>query len=754
MLLINNLNSFNMLKSCLYICCLANFLWAYPHELRGTISDETGAPLEGVGVHNKTTGSYTFSNISGYFELDDVSLGDSIFFYSLGYASEQLVVEEKLINGDVSIILKEAAVSLDQIILVSKVNALSNIIDVDVKTIPVKSSQEILRKIPGLIIGQHAGGGKAEQIFLRGFDIDHGTDIAISVDGMPVNMVSHAHGQGYADMHFIIPETIENIDFGKGPYYSDKGNFNTAGYVELRTRKTIENNLLSIEAGQFNTLRSLSMLKLMDDQMNTAYMASEFITSEGYFDAPQNFNRFNLMGRFNYNNRENQELDISVSHFQSKWDASGQIPERAVEQGLIGRFGAIDATEGGNTSRTNLWVNHMNQLDEHRKIRSSAYVTAYDFELFSNFTFFLEDPENGDQIQQKEGRLMVGGQTTFDQSVHLENHKKQLRFEAGMGFRYDDVNDVQLSHTLNRKVILNRLAYGNVDELNAFGFINATYKTGKLSFNPGLRMDYLNFDYEDKLADAYTSQSEDQVIFAPHFNVLYAASAGMQFYAKSGIGFHSNDTRVVLQNKSREILPRAFGLDVGLIVKPADRMVVNAALWSLFLEQEFVYVGDAGIVEPSGETIRRGIDLGIRYQLADWLYVNGDLNYTYARSSEEPEGEDYIPLAPDLTSSGGLTFNDLGAFSGGWQFRFIGDRPAIEDNSIVAEGYFVSDFNLNYQYMAWNFGIIAENIFNTEWKETQFATESRLRDEPFPVEEIHFTPGSPFFLRGKISVRF
>jgi len=267
-------------------------------------------------------------------------------------------------------------------------------------------------------------------------------------------------------------------------------------------------------------------------------------------------------------------------------------------------------------------------------------------------------------------------------------------------------------------------------------------------------MDYLNFDYEDKLADAYTSQSEDQVIFAPHFNVLYAASAGMQFYAKSGIGFHSNDTRVVLQNKSREILPRAFGLDVGLIVKPADRMVVNAALWSLFLEQEFVYVGDAGIVEPSGETIRRGIDLGIRYQLADWLYVNGDLNYTYARSSEEPEGEDYIPLAPDLTSSGGLTFNDLGAFSGGWQFRFIGDRPAIEDNSIVAEGYFVSDFNLNYQYMAWNFGIIAENIFNTEWKETQFATESRLRDEPFPVEEIHFTPGSPFFLRGKISVRF
>jgi outer membrane receptor protein involved in Fe transport len=228
----------------------------------------------------------------------------------------------------------------------------------------------------------------------------------------------------------------------------------------------------------------------------------------------------------------------------------------------------------------------------------------------------------------------------------------------------------------------------------------------------------------------------------------------MQFYAKSGIGFHSNDTRVVIQNNSKEILPRAFGLDVGLIVKPTDRMAINIALWSLFLEQEFVYVGDAGIIEPSGETTRRGIDLGIRYQLADWLYVNGDLNYTYARCREEPEGENYIPLAPDLTSSGGVTFNNLGDFSGGLQYRYLGERPANEDNSIVAEGYFVSDFNLNYNYGAWIFGIIAENIFNTKWKETQFATESRLLDETFPVEEIHFTPGTPFFLRGKISVRF
>lgn len=213
------------------------------HELSGTVVSENDVALEGVGVYNKATGGYTYTNVSGYFELDDISVGDIIDFYSLGYKNQQLAITEDQLDSTVKIILEESAVSLDQVVLVSKVNALSNFVNVDVKVNPVKSSQEILRKVPGLIIGQHAGGGKAEQIFLRGFDIDHGTDITIDVDGLPVNMVSHAHGQGYADMHFIIPETIDNIDFGKGAYYADKGNFNTAGYVGLQTRKSISNNM-------------------------------------------------------------------------------------------------------------------------------------------------------------------------------------------------------------------------------------------------------------------------------------------------------------------------------------------------------------------------------------------------------------------------------------------------------------------------------------------------------------------------------
>ncbi|MGJ8659647.1 MAG: TonB-dependent receptor [Cellulophaga fucicola] len=724
------------------------------HELKGTIVSDKNVPLEGVGVYNKTTGNYTYSNVSGYFELDDISENDVIYFYNLGFATKQITITENDLDSTIKLHLSETAVSLDQVVLVSKVNTLSTFLNVDVKANPVKSSQEILRKVPGLIIGQHAGGGKAEQIFLRGFDIDHGTDIAISVDGLPVNMVSHAHGQGYSDMHFIIPETVDNIDFGKGPYYANVGNFNTAGYVNLKTKKKLDNNLLSVEAGQFNSLRAVSMLKLLEEEQSNAYLASELVLTDGVFDAPQNFNRINIMGRYNFNNYEDQEFTITASHFQSKWDASGQIPQRAVDQGLIGRFGAIDDTEGGKTSRSNLWFNHTKQFNEHESLTSKAYVSKYDFELFSNFTFFLDDPINGDQIKQKESRSIFGAESVYARTFHIGDHNSQLKLEAGSGFRYDDVNDVELSHTANRKTTLDRYALGDVDEVNMYGFLNATYKKNKWTINPGLRIDYFKNDYIDKLQEAYTSNSEDKVFVSPKLNFIYAATQNVQLFLKSGIGFHSNDTRVVTANNGREILPAAFGNDLGVILKPTSKLLINASLWSLFLEQEFVYVGDAGIVEPSGKTQRYGVDLGVRYNLSPNFYVYSDLNYAHARSTEDPDGENYIPLAPSLTSAGGLTFKNLGNFSGSLNYRYVKDRSANEDNSIIADGYFLSDFNMAYSTGKWTYGVIIENLFDTEWNESQFATETRLFNETNPVDEIHFTPGTPFFLKAKVSVTF
>lgn len=724
------------------------------HTIRGKIFNEKGEPLIGVGVYNKNTGDYTYSNNSGDFKLLNVSPNDRVYFYSLGFKNKILIVTERQLNITLEIILEEDTVSLDQVVLLSNINAMSSFVNVDLKSDPVKSAQEILRKIPGLIIGQHAGGGKAEQIFLRGFDVDHGTDIAINVDGIPVNMVSHAHGQGYADMHFIIPETIENIDFGKGHYYADKGNFDTAGYVDLTTKKTLDKNLVSLEATKYNTLRGLGLLKLMEDDNVNAYIASEYMITDGVFEAPQNFNRLNLMGRYNYKDDAGNEVNLTAAHFQSKWDASGQIPQRAVDNRTIGRFGAIDDSEGGNTSRSNILLNHAKQLDQHSQLKSKLFISKYDFELYSNFTFFLEDPINGDQIKQKENRTMIGGETSYGRTVHLDKRKTQFRFKTGIGFRYDDINEVELSHTLNRITRLERIAFGNIDELNAYGYLNVNYKFNKWNLNPGVRLDYFKHDYENIIAPTYDNKSENKLIISPKINSIYKVSPNVQLFAKTGIGFHSNDTRVVTANEAEKILPSAFAVDIGAIYKPKDELVLNIALWHLLLEQEFVYVGDAGIVEPSGKSKRFGVELGVRYQIKDWLYTYGDINYTYARSANDMGGEDYIPLAPDLTSSAGITFKLNNRITGGMNNRFIKDRPANEDNSIIAEGYVITDFNINYSWQNWSIGVIIENLFDTRWNETQFATTSRLFNEPNPVEEIHFTPGTPFLARGKLSLSF
>jgi hypothetical protein len=669
----------------------------YAHDLKGTISDESGVPIDGVSIINQTTGGYAFSDVSGYFELDDISVGDVITINSLGYKNQELTIAENQLDATIEINLVAEAVSLDQVTLISEVDVLTNLINVDVKINPVKSSQEVLRRVPGLIIGQHAGGGKAEQIFLRGFDVDHGTDVAINVDGLPVNLPSHAHGQGYADLHFLIPETIDNVDFGKGPYYADKGNFNTAGYVDLNIKDKIDDSSISVEIGQFNTLRAVGLLKVLEGEYSNAYIASEAVLTDGVFDASQNFNRINILGRYNYNNYEDEELTLSISHFQSSWDASGQIPQRAVDQGLITRFGAIDSTEGGNTSRSNIWLKHLKQLDKHQRIRTNAYVSRYEFELFSNFTFFLNNPVDGDQIQQVESRTIIGAETVYENSFHIADHNTQLSFESGIGFRYDDNDDVQLSRTRNRREILERLAFGDVDEFNGYGFASLTYKTKKWSLIPGVRLDYFSFGYTDFLQPTFTNRRENDVIVSPKFNVFYNPNQNFQFYLKSGFGFHSNDSRVVNDPTATEdTLPSAFGVDLGTVFKPTNKLVINAALWGLGLQQEFVFVGDEAIVEPSGRSRRYGAEFGFRYQLADWLFANADLNYTLARSIDEPDGQDFIPLAPDWTSSGGLTVRNIGKFSGGINYRFVDDRPANEDDSIEALGYFVTDMNLNY----------------------------------------------------------
>lgn len=733
-----------------YLILLCSVLYAqqfYGQTLKGKIVSQQNIPIAEAHILNKNDEHHTHSNERGIFSLHHVTIGDTLVISHINYKKKQIVVAN---FEPITITLEENFVSLEEITIGKKVNALNVITAIDIQTNPVNSSQDILQQVPGLFIGQHAGGGKAEQIFLRGFDIDHGTDITITADGMPVNMVSHAHGQGYADLHFVIPETVAKIDFGKGAYYADKGNFNTAGYVDFKTKNRLRSNVLKLETGQFNTQRLLGMFSLISNNKQSAYIASEYILTDGYFESPQNFNRLNIFGKYTVNVTDTDKVGLTFSHFTSKWDASGQIPQRAVNSGLITRFGAIDDTEGGKTSRTNLLVNYDKVITENSSIRNKLYYNTYDFELFSNFTFFLDDPVNGDQIKQRERRTIFGFTSDYKQEfIAIDGD-----FSAGISLRNDQSSNNELSHTVNRRRTLNQIQFGDINETNFGVYANANFNFGKFTINPTLRLDYFNFEYNNALLPNYTTQSQTQSIVSPKLNIFYNYNNNLQLYVKSGKGFHSNDTRVVVAQKGKKILPASYGFDAGFIWKPIPKLLINTAYWYLFLEQEFVYVGDAGIVEPSGKTNRQGIDFSARYEPINRLYVTMDANYTHARATEEAKGQDFIPLAPSFTLTSGLNYKTQSGFFGGVKLRHMNNRPANEDNSIVARGYTVTDLNMGYEFKSVVLGVQIQNLFDVDWNETQFATNSRLQNETTATEEIHFTPGIPFFLKGTVTVNF
>lgn len=744
-----------MNKLILILAMLAFVKTAYSQKIiKGRAIDAVSRqPLEFANIslgNNETT--HVLTDKDGYFSIKSDGRSDVLSATYIGYENTTSNIGN---GGNVQIAMKPSLVNLADVVLTNNAagqQKFSNIAKVDLDAKPVKNTQELLRLVPGLFVAQHAGGGKAEQIFLRGFDSDHGTDIQVSVDGMPVNMVSHAHGQGYADAHFIIPETINNIDYGTGPYYTQHGNLNTAGYVNFATFRNIAQNRVQVEAGNFNTYRTLAMLDLLkgNKDKQSAYIASEFNYSNGPTINSQNFNRFNVFGKYNVTFSESTSLTASASAFKSKWDASGQVPTRAVESGLIDRFGSIDPTEGGNTERYNAYIVLTKRLANNMLWENQVFYSRYVFNLYSNFTFFLNDDVNGDEINQSENRNIFGYSSKIGQR-HIFN-EWALNSNYGVGIRYDATHDSYLANVVKRQFI-SYVKRGDIKEANAFAYIQQQATIGQWLIEGGIRVDYLHFDYFDKLT-ASKQPLQGKSIACPKLNIQYNVSSMVQVYVKAGKGFHSNDTRVVVPNNGKEILPPAYGADLGVILKPNKDFLLNIAAWYLHLNQEFVYVGDDGNIEPSGRTRRKGIDVLARYQFSKYIYANVNMNYTHGRAINEAKGQDYIPLAPSLTSTGGIFYKKKTGLNGGLSYRFITDRPANEDNTIVAKGYFILDGSLNYTQSKYEVGVAIENMLDTKWNEAQFATESRLRGERESVKELNYTPGNPFAFRIKLAVFF
>jgi len=752
-------------------------------SLSGTVtSSENHEGLQGVNVVLMGSGHGTITGPHGEYTLTGIPEGkQSIIFSFIGYETTELELTFKKEEALVAEIdLSPGSIDLGVVTIEAKrpFSAASSkaIRDFDLKVKPVRSAHDLLQMVPGLVIAQHAGGGKAEQIFMRGFDADHGTDVGIYVDGMPVNMVTHGHGQGYADLHFIIPEIIDGLEVFKGPYFSKFGNFGTAGSVELTTTDHPDKNLVKFEGGMYNSAKATTVLKIpTSGKHQSAYIAGQYYHTDGPVENPQGFNRANLYGKFHTHITPKSELGIVMGAFSSAWNASGQIPQRAVDGGLISRWGSIDPLEGGVTGRYNISVDyHFVEGYEH-DFQIQAFMSRYDFKLYSNFTYWLNDPVNGDMIEQNDHRTIQGINTRYSLLKTIGNVRSFTRI--GGTYRGDQIN-LSLWKSPNRNRLAPFTDHMVVEKNMAFWLEEDLIFGPMFKLQLGLRGDYFTFDVNDLLERPgipdnglpHGSGYAQSTIVSPKLNLVLSPAKTLDIYLNAGTGFHSNDARdvIIAQKISQELsqqnldskyegittLPRAIGSEIGFRFRGGNRFLLSMAAWYLYMEEELVYIGDEGTTEVSGETRRLGLDAEARLQIARWIWADLDLNVSDGRYLDEPAGANYIPLAPRVSSQGGINFQHTSGFEGAIRFRYLAARPANEDYSVTASGYFIGNMLIAYRYLGFRVFAQVENLLNQEWNEAQFDTESRLYNETLPVSEIHFTPGNPINFQVGISFEF
>ncbi|MFL5762437.1 MAG: TonB-dependent receptor [Bacteroidia bacterium] len=736
----------------------------------GTVSDkETKQHLEDVIVSINGTITHTHTDTAGKFSFILLPAGNyELEISKFGFETQKLKVaaaENETVQLNIALVFNPKALNVIDVEAERTTSAASSkyLSAIDFQNRPKNSAQDMLRLVPGLFIAQHAGGGKAEQIFIRGFDCDHGTDVATYVDGMPVNMPSHGHGQGYEDLHFLIPETVQGMDIFKGPYSVQYGDFATGAAVRFNTADTLETNLILLEgaavptAGNITSKRLLGLFQIpkLSDNISS-YIAADIINNRGYFERSQDFNRFNLFSKTMFRISDHSNLSFSASGFSSSWNASGQIPERAVSNGWISRYGSLDPTEGGVTSRNNLNIIYRSS-GEHGELESQVYSCNYHFKLFSDFTFYLHDPVNGDEIEQDDTRSVHGLNMKY--TIPHSIGKSTERFSIGASFRSDEIEN-QLWHAVKRERLEAR-AHAMIHQRSSGVFANEAFRfNDHFRLELGARYDYFTFDVEDLLpADSthtnYTGYNY-QTLFSPKVNFIYTANNNLQLFINVGGGYHSNDARSAVQEPSNHQLPRSVGGEIGTLAHAGRKIVTSAALWWLETENELVYAGDDGTTENKGSSRRLGIDLSTRYQITPWLFADADLNLSQNELTAQPFGDrlgtnHYIPLAPIATSAGGLTLRHK-KVEAGLRYRYMAARPANESNSVTAKGYTILDLSLNYKTKRMKIGFSIENLLNTEWNEAQFDTESRLPFEDKPVDELHFTPGTP--LSAKVSAGY
>jgi outer membrane receptor protein involved in Fe transport len=627
---------------------------------------------------------------------------------------------------------------------------------------------DLLRSVPGMLVVQHAGGGKANQYFLRGFDADHGSDVSLNVDGVPVNMVSHGHGQGYADMNWVIPELVVRVDVSKGANDPRYGDFATAGAIDLQTGRKFTNQA-KVEAGMFNSYRGLVLLS--HDFAGLRFTgAGEATFTDGPFRREENLRRGNLFARLAKSSGPG-ELTLTLTSYLRDWRASGQIPLRAVKAGTLDRFGYVDPHEGGNSTRTNLYARYRSDPDQKERWDVLVYGSLYRFSLYANFSFYSDYPERGDMIHQRDERYLLGFKGRYRREDELGPFTLVSQF--GLEMRHDDI-DNGLEHAPAR-VWQERLVDANVVETSMGLFIDEEMAwLDWLHTNVALRADGYLFSVASRLPaedDPATPTSGERgaTQLSPKAGVRISPLRWFELFANLGYGFHSNDARGVIQGVTP--LTSARGYEVGATASAFNRLWLRLTLFRMDLGSELVWVGDAGTTEARGRTRRDGIEIDARADILSWLRADVSVALTRARFRDAPADADAVPLAPRSTITGKLTATHPKGYFGRVSVLSLGDRPATEDEFLTATGFTRVDLMLGYQHPRFELALGLENLLNTTWREAQFGNVSRLQGEGPEscaagtraveddgrfkgCEDIHFTPGTPFAVRGSASIFF
>jgi outer membrane receptor protein involved in Fe transport len=613
---------------------------------------------------------------------------------------------------------------------------------------------DVLQLTPGLIIGQHHGGGKADQILFRGFDSDHGTDFAVFIDGIPVNMVSHAHGQGYADLHWLIPETVEQLEIYKGPYFVQLGDFATTGAMNIVTKQRAKDSTLTLTGGSYNTQRYVGIFSPPEETILRPYIAGEIYYNDGPFKNPDDYIRYNLLTKFGVWSTANSNLSFLGTFFKTKWNASGEVPARSVRSGEIGRFGSFDPSEGGKSQRQNLSLIYT-YADANQAFNAQTWASWYKLRLWSNFTLFLNDPINGDGIEQNDKRFLAGNNVNYRKNYNLWG----LPMESFIGFqsRFDHIRVGLFNQTDRRR--RETVKNNNIRQTNLAWFAQQEIRpTSWLRAQIGVRMDNFWYDVDqiDTVAEPISGEGAATMV-NPKLNFIFTpfndtnVAKGSNLFLNFGGGYHSNDARVFVQDPKKKI-PRYWGGELGAKSRLFDRLDVTLSYWRSYLESELVFVGDAGTFEPSGPSRRHGIESEFRYDILPWLSYDLDLSYTWAKFLNG----DKVPLAPRFLAFTGLTARHESGLQARLQMRHIGRRYGIEDGSIMTPSSTIFDLFLKYVWKRYEFFIQLQNLTNKKYRAAEHVFESRTPGEvavgsPGRLDS-HFTPGDPFTVKAGLTV--